>query len=307
MKKFYWAIIFVMAYFFYTPKIQGQGCSDAGFCTSENFKPQNTSADSSDSPLKNTFKVSFSSGKADKNINVLAGAIEYSRSLTNKLGLNIKLTGISQSGKEHTSLGLSDVFLNGNLILNKNLNATIGIKFPLTNGNNTKAGNSLPMDYQTSLGTIDAIAGIAYNIKQLKLVFAIQQPLTQNNNSFLATSVDTSNSFYTFNSTKNYIRRADLLLRIAYSIKAGKKITITPSILPIYHVGNDEYTDMFNQKQIIKGSEGLTLNGNVFVEFKMNKKNAIELSIGAPFITRKSRPDGLTRKYVVGLEYRISF
>jgi len=287
--------------------VYSQGCSDAGFCTSENFKPELNQSDTSETVLKNSFKAGFSMGKADNSINILAGALEYSRVVGKKIKLNAKLTGISQSGSAHTSMGISDFYFNGTYSLNKQLNTTIGLKIPLSDGNNKKGDVILPMDYQTSLGTFDLIAGVAYSIKKLKLVFAIQQPLTQNKNTFLQTEHDSTSVFLNFSSTNQYIRQGDILLRIAYSIPLGKKINITPSILPIYHLGNDSYTNSLGQKEIIIGSEGLTLNGNIFFEYHINKKNAIELSFGTPFITRKSRPDGLTRKYVLGIEYKISF
>jgi hypothetical protein len=284
-----------------------QGCSDAGFCTAESYKPQTMKSDSAEVIHKNVFKIGFSNGKADRNIDIVGMSIEYSRIFTKKIGLNLKLTGLSQSGKEYKALGLSDLYINGNYSLAKPITISAGIKLPFTTGSEKKGTIPLPMDYQTSLGTIDLIAGISYTIKNLKLVAAIQQPVSQNKNAFLQTNHDSTSEFYSFNSTNQYIRKGDVLLRIAYSINAGKKLSITPSLLPIYHLGNDSYTDSSGIKKAIIGSQGLTFNGNLFVEYRINKQNVIELSFGTPFITRKVRPDGLTRKYVIALEYKIYF
>ena len=57
----------------------------------------------------------------------------------------------------------------------------------------------------------------------------------------------------------------------------------------------------------VYNSKGLTLNGNIFFDYKLKKGNSFELSIGAPFIVRDQRPDGLTRRFVTALEYRFNF
>jgi hypothetical protein len=98
-----------------------------------------------------------------------------------------------------------------------------------------------------------------------------------------------------------------MMFRLSYRFEAGKKIRIIPGVLPIYHLANDEFTDSDGQVKEIEGSQGLTLNGTLFLEYSINGTNRIELNYGMPFITRKSRPDGLTREYVLGLEYSIAF
>ncbi|MBN8697850.1 MAG: hypothetical protein J0L87_15070 [Bacteroidetes bacterium] len=291
-----------------------QGCSDAGFCTAESFKPNTVIINNTDSVgtnnsdvLKNIFKISLSTGTADRNITIYGANIEYSRILTENLGLNIKLASLSQSGKEHTTASLSDIYINGNYKLNNLINFSLGVKLPLNNANEKEGTIPLPMDYQSSLGTVDAIAGLALVYNKLKIVVAAQQPVKQNNNSFLQTDHDSTSEFYSFQSTNKYIRKGDVLLRVAYMIPIGKKIIITPSVLPIYHLQNDEYTDRTGVKRTIDGSEGLTLNGNLVLEYHPNQKNGFEISFGTPFITRKVRPDGLTRKYVLAIEYKYNF
>jgi hypothetical protein len=82
---------------------------------------------------------------------------------------------------------------------------------------------------------------------------------------------------------------------------------LTPSVLPIYHLTNDNYIDEFNIKKEIVGSQGLTLNGNVYLDYEVNGKSIIQLNIRMSFIVRNSRPDGLTRSFIANLEYRIKF
>lgn len=136
---------------------------------------------------------------------------------------------------------------------------------------------------------------------------AIQQPLTQNDNQFLATDYPAGTQLNSFQSTRKFQRSADMLLRVSYPIKINSKLKLTPSILPIYHLSNDKYTDQLNVKKEIKGSQGLTLNGNAYIDYEFNNQNTIQLNIGMPFVVRDSRPDGLTRSFIATLEYNIKF
>jgi hypothetical protein len=285
--------------------IFSQGCSDAGFCTISNLKTEYDIE--KDKEKNNQVKLGLSNGKADHNIGILAAYIEYNRIVKEKLSFALKLTSISQSGEPANSAGLSDLFLSTTYLGLKNTDLTLGLKLPLSDGNKLKDGMPLPMDYQSSLGTVDLILGIGYAIKRLKLSLAYQQPLTQNKNTFLSEEYPVGSEFSSFQSTNKYIRKGDALLRVSYGIGNQDKLIITPSVLAIYHLGDDEYTDADGVKMVIDGSQGLTLNGNLFIGYSINESNMLELSIGAPFVTRKARPDGLTRKYVATLEYRFRF
>ena len=282
----------------------GQGCSDAGFCTMDSFKPN--SADSTE-VLNNQFKVGAFYGEADNSISVHGTYFEYNRQLSEKFGLDAKLTTLAQNGNGISVFGLSDIFVNANYKASGKVKFTLGAKIPLSKANTTYQNLPLPMDYQASLGTFDLIFGIGYEIKKIQLVAAIQQPLTQNNNQFMATSYPINSELRTFQTTNNYKRSGDVLLRVSYPVSVSSKLKFTPSILPIYHLANDTYTDEFNTVKEIMGSQGLTLNGNVYLDYAISSKSIIQLNVGMPFIVREQRPDGLTRSFIANLEYRIKF
>jgi hypothetical protein len=283
----------------------GQGCSDAGFCTINTLKPQGMETPGTHS--YNQVKFGLSNGKADHNISIWSAFLEYSRQINDKLGMDVKLTFLRQHSSLATSAGLSDIFVTANHSGIKNILLTAGIKVPLTNGDRKKNGLPLPMDFQTSLGTTDLILGIGYTIRKIELALALQQPLSQNKNSFLSTSYPMESPFSGFQSTNKYIRKGDLLLRVSWPVTLGEKWILIPGILPIYHLSDDEFTGAGGAKNKITGSKGLTFNANLFLEYALNKYSFIELSIGAPLIARDVRPDGLTRKYVVALEYKCRF
>jgi hypothetical protein len=58
---------------------------------------------------------------------------------------------------------------------------------------------------------------------------------------------------------------------------------------------------------VIPGSDGLTINGTVFVDIKLTTKSALHFNLGFPFLVRDTRPDGLTRGYVMAAEYAWKF
>ncbi|MFZ1704309.1 MAG: hypothetical protein WAT79_08175 [Saprospiraceae bacterium] len=289
---------------YWTNNSLGQGCSDAGFCTINSFKP---SQEDTTKSKNNQCKIGGFFGSADHDIAVYGGYIEYNRQLSDKMGVDVKLTTIAQNGNDISVFGISDLFLNVNYKANKNLSFTLGTKLPFNTADQTQENNPLPMDYQSSLGTFDLIFGLGYTIHKLHIVAAIQQPLTQNDNQFLAIKYPTPHPFSNFQTTNNFTRASDILLRISYPVPLSQKLSLTPSLLPIYHLANDKYTDDLGIEKEIDGSLGLTLNGNVYLDYEISTNNFIQLNAGMPFVVRDARPDGLTRSFIANVEYRMRF
>lgn len=280
-----------------------QGCSDAGFCTISSLKP---SENDSIHANMNQLKVGSFFGNADNSILVYGGYLEYNRQLNGKFGADIKLSSLVQNGNDISVFGLSDLFVNVNYAPTPLLSLTLGTKIPLSGAGRTLDGLPLPMDYQSSLGTFDLIFGIGYQINKFQLVAAIQQPLTQNKNTFSHLLYPESSPLNTFQSTNQFERSGDVLLRFSYPIEVLKNVMLTPSLLPIYHLSEDRYFDGFAMRQI-EGSQGLTLNGNLYIDWDLDEKSSLQLNAGMPFLFREARPDGLTRSFIATLEYKIKF
>jgi len=288
-----------------TTHLVAQGCSDAGFCTVDAFK--SPEGDSVKSEARNQLKIGASFGKADHNITIIASYLEYGRQFNKKWGADVKVTQLAQFGSGIQSNGLSDVFLTGKYLDKHKTAYTAGVKFPFSNGGKSMSGFSLPHDFQSSLGTIDVLAGISKEWKSFRLTAAIQQPITQNNNRFLSSNYDSTTFLSGFQSTNQFERKGDVLLRLTYTLLVGQRWKIIPGLLPIYHLGEDSYENEMGQRTKITGSDGLTLNGTVFIQYGLNRSNKLEMSFGTPFIVRDVRPDGLTRSFVVALEYKWLF
>ena len=300
MKTFNLLLLFNLILFINA--VKSQGCSDAGFCSLNGIQ----NSDSHHTTFKNQFTIGSSFGKADNNINIIAPYFSYQRAFNNKYSMGIKLTSISQINENVSSSGLSDAFITTNYQVSKTINLTAGAKLPLNDGNelhgNNSFSNPLPLDFQPSLGTTDLILGFATNIKKLQINMATQLPLTQTKNTFNPEIYDSTNYFFDFQNTNLLNRKGDVLL-----LSSTEKFHFSASLLSIYHLGEDTYTDINNIKQSIEESDGLTINLNLFLDYHISENSSVEFSVGSPIIVRKVRPDGLTRSFIASLGYNYQF
>lgn len=280
-----------------------QGCSDAGFCSVGNpFKTTNTT-------VKNQLEIGGVYGLGEEDVTVFTPYLSYTRSFSDQFAVSGKFTSNLANGSFGTLTNVGDIFVTGNYKFNPESNhwkwsGTLGIKIPLTAANDKINNVSLPMPYQSSLGTFDIISGVDVNIGKLDFNAAVQIPLNDNKNSYLAALAPTDK----FDSTNLFHRKSDVLLRSAYTfLLADDKLTLRPNVLFIYHLGNDSYENQFGNRVMINNSEGLTINGNLIANYKLGDNSSIETSLATPFVVRQVRPDGLTRAFTIGLSFKQGF
>ena len=308
MKKF---IPLALIVIIISNKSFAQGCSDAGVCTLHSIK-NNAEAHESKEGKKNDVSVGFAYGKGERSTNNYAGYIEYTRSLSARTSITGRVSYAAISGELASTSGPGDLFLSFNHAFDVKKkwqkSFVFGLKLPFESADITENGISLPMPYQTSLGTIDLVLGLNYNRKNLGATLALQQPLKdQNENKFLPGGFPTDPLTVFYWPTNGFKRKGDVVGRASYSFKTGDRFSIRPSLLGIYHLGNDTYLDNNKMRRAIFNSRGLTLNANVFIDYHLKNGNGFELSLGTPFVVREQRPDGLTRSFVASLEYQFSF
>jgi len=280
-----------------------QGCSDAGICTI------NKGFQQGEITFKNNLEISaiYSLGEAD--LVYVSPYVSYTKRFNKRYSFTAKVTFSSASGSFGTRSQFGDAFLLGNYVFKENNNrqwsALLGFKFPFTASNLKINGYSLPLDYQSSLGTIDVFVGTNYQYKKWNFNLALQLPVINlNKNSYFSEYAGTDD----FPSTNLFQRQPDALIRATYTIQTvNKRISFKPNLLFIYHLGEDSFENIFGQREQIKGSDGLTINGNFLASYKLTGQSQIELSLAAPFEVRTIRPDGLTRSFVAGLQYQYSF
>jgi Putative MetA-pathway of phenol degradation len=295
--------------FFLTPMllmtafVQAQGCSDGGFCSLKYH------ADGS--AAKNSIVIGNVIGAGDGSTFINNTYITYTRALHKNIFWDTKLTANYASGSLASNFNVGDVFTNLSFKAWQSpsqlqaLSFLGGLKIPLTKANDKAANKPLPMAYQASLGTFDLLLGGSYKLNKWEFTQAWQIPLTKENKNTFLKEYSVSNSFP---SSNKFQRKADALLRVAYNIhKKESKFSFKPNLLAIYHLAEDSYENIYAKRQMLAGSKGLTLNGNIIGRYQFSKNKSIELSVAAPFVVRDIRPDGLTREFTAGIEYKISF
>jgi hypothetical protein len=306
MKKIILAAIILV---YPASRLLSQGCSDAGVCTIHSIK-NNTGPANDDND--NDLALGFAFGKGERNISYYTPYVQYTRSLNSRTSLTAKASFAFISGELANTNGLSDLFVSVNHAFDTKgkwqKSFIAGIKVPFDQSDIIKDGKHLPMPYQTSLGTTDLVLGVNYIRNDFGITLAIQQPLTSTNgNHFLPESYPANSLAQNYLPTNEFSRKGDVLLRFSYNYKLAEKLSVRPSLLGIYHEANDTYLDANKVRMKIPNSNGLTLNGNIFLDYAFNNGSGLELSIGAPFIIREKRPDGLTRSVVASVEYKFSF
>ncbi len=287
-----------------TEKIVAQGCSDAGVCSVNSMVPGND-MDSVNGD-RNLISTGIIFGMSQYDVLAFTPYLEYTRSLGSHLSLSGKVNYGFRDGELGSVNSLSDIFLSAGYNFLEHFSVTGGVKIPMNDGNKTLDGNALPMNYQTSLGTVDLLLGFGYTLRRFSIMAGYQQPLTQNKNQFLANDYapdDPENKYF---STRNYHRAADAMLRLSYIAVQSRKINLVTSLLPIYHILHDSYEDPDGKRVTLSGSQGLTLNVNVILKYHITNRQSLELNLGAPALARSVRPDGLS-KFAIAAGYIISF
>ncbi len=275
-----------------------QGCSDAGFCSVGSFASHQKNNDA----VKNqsTIKLGSAFGIGEQSINVITPYFQFNQQFKD-FQLQVKATYNSASKNSYSISTIGDLFLIASKsIANKNGSKTIfnaGLKLPLGNEDSKSNGQSLPLAFQSTLGTVDFITGITYQNKNWDFSTALQIPITKNNKNSFITPNNNSN-LNQFVSTNQFSRKADVLIRATKNNKISNKINLSFGALTIYHLGNDTFIDGAGKTNTITQSEGLTLNLNLSFNWSISDKVSLNFTTALPAVVRKSRPDGLTRSFV---------
>lgn len=302
-------------------RLQGQGCSDAGFCTMGAMKPDQPF--NKKVPLKlRSLEISFYRGTTTLTPVVYVATADVSFSvLDNKTFFQFKLPYQAVDGNFGKTSGLSDI----SLCLTRNIrstpgydiNVSLGAKVPTNNSNlkDNQFGLSLPMYYQVSLGTYDAIAGISFINRKWLFATGIQHPFNRNGNGFRWSEWE---PVYKNGEGVNYVRSYDK----AYKLKRGTDVMLrvernfrfsrfnfSAGLLPIFRITRDETEEPAGTGNRIRleGTTGMAMSGIVTAGYSFNVKTGIRLLMGWKITQREVNPDGLTRNSVATLSYFYRF
>jgi hypothetical protein len=303
-------IVCVLLAFLIMNNVFSQGCSDAGFCTIGAIK-----AGPVDSLREKKNKVSAlgAFGLGDQHVFVFTPALQYEYLFGIHWTFQVKITSNYANGNLGNALGFGDIFFSTTYLLLPKKKykdfLTIGTKLPLSAGDIRSRNGALPMQYQSSLGTIDLIVGYSFKWKKLMANAAWQQPISGSNQNTFLPANENSEFALGYSPSNRFKRKADVLLRVGYQILTKERFNLNVTALGIYHVGEDTYVDASKQSSEIKisGSKGLTLNLTTLVSYKINSRVTISISGGAPLLVRQVRPDGLTRAFSLSPQIDYAF
>lgn len=291
-------LLFILAGMVSFHAAPGQGCSDAGFCTSGALEAP---ADTVTTPQMLTLLLPVGMGEDD--VVVFTPALQYDYTFNSTWSVQAKFTLNYASGTLANAFGPGDLYVTG-LYSFKHTSPgqwklSLGTKLPLQDGNLKHKDQPLPMVYQSSLGTTDVILGVSWSNPTWFFSAGWQQPVSgSNGNQFLPSQWDTP-SAEAYLPTRDFDRKGDVLLRITYQLTLRKNLSLQPGLLGIYHLGEDTYYDpATNRRTALAGSKGSTVNATVAVHWK-TRKLTVGLTGGTPLATRDARPDGLTRSFVL--------
>ncbi|MBL7946536.1 MAG: hypothetical protein JNN32_10780 [Flavobacteriales bacterium] len=297
-----------------TVRSLSQGCSDAGVCTAGPIGEIPT--DSSAAPDRPHYlRLTGSYAVGEQGTLISQAVAELGVGIGERWGVQLKVPYLTISGNLGTTNGFGDPtfstsysFIKGRT---RRLDAMLGMKLNVNDANLRDARlRPLPMPYQTSLGTTDILFGANYRIGRWTAALAYQHVWRNENingfdHSFWMEVPEAQGYF----ESAALERADDAVARIQYAF-TRKDLVVQPGLLAIWHTYEDKRWDPVGSPERsipIEGSDGLTLNLTADARYKLSDTWSLEASFGSPLITRKVRPDGLTRSMVLNAGLRFAF
>jgi len=309
----------ILSIFWFTFLIQknsvfAQGCSDAGFCTMGAMRP--------DQPFSKKINIRLRSVSLTQYIGltkfddqILSYIAEANVGISDKWQAQIKLPYTFVQGPLANTQGIGDISLSlTRSLIQKTewqLNATLGAKIPTNDANfKNDTGLALPMYYQTSLGTYDIIAGIAFINKNFLFAAGIQHPFNQIDNGFKwgiwkeHPLTETANHYPV---SQFLDRGTDAMLRAEYNLRFSKW-SMNVGILPIYRFTPDVITDpTTGERKELDQSKGVAVSGLIGGTYNFSVRSSLKLLLGKQIAQRYKNPDGLSREWVNTITYQYMF
>lgn len=285
-----------------------QGCSDAGFCTMGAMKPDQPY--NKNIPIKlRSIEASFYRGSTSLTPVIYVATLDANFSVGKKNTFQVKLPFQAVTGRLANTSGMGDISLcfTRNVYSSEkfDISVSLGSKIPTNQSDKTENGFPLPMYYQTSLGTYDAIAGISLVNRKWLFATGIQVPLNKNNNEFLWGKWESSGedpAYIEKYARANQLKRGiDVMVRIERNFRFSR-LNFSLGLLPIYRITHDEI-ELQGSRVKPDGAKGLALSGIGTVGYSFNVKSGLKLLLGHKIVQRDENPDGLTRELVTSLTY----
>lgn len=260
-----------------------------------------------------SMEVSFYRGTTTLTPIVYVATLDASFSVGKKNSFQIKLPFQAVQGRLANTSGIGDISLCFTRTIYASekfdVSVSLGSKIPTNKSNKTENGFPLPMYYQTSLGTYDAIAGISLVNRKWLFATGIQVPLNKNHNEFLWgrwAGSDEDPAYIEKYARANQLKRGiDVMLRVERNFRFSR-LNFSVGMLPIYRITNDEI-ELPEGRVKPDGAKGLALSAIGTVGYSFNVKSGVKLLMGHKIVQRDENPDGLTRHLVSSVTYFYRF
>lgn len=234
--------------------------------------------------------------------------------------IQIKLPYSLTTGPMGTTSGLADLSLSytRNIINEKGhqLNATVGSKIAVGDGNKTIDGRSFPMYYQQSLGTNDLVIGLSYLTSKWLIATGAQIPVVNNNrNNFswgpwFEAGIDSS-TVRDYPTSINLNRQPDFMFRVERNWRFGK-YNLSLGYLHIHRFAEDfrenpssGFEERVGDNTGTSSGAAISLIGSF--GYRFTTRSNLRLVIGRRLAKRHFNPDGLSREWVFDAGYEFRF
>lgn len=296
-----------------------QGCSDAGFCTMGAMRPDQHFGNKTKIRLK-SFEISQYMGISRFQDVINSTTAEFNILFNKNWNGQIKLPFYYMQGPLGSNKGLSDISISAtrNVLRRQwgEINFSIGAKIPTNNGNAERGeGRSLPMYYQTSLGTYDFISGISISTPKWLFATGYQQVIKNiNENQFFWGPWKELGLFeesQVYHSSIGLERGKDIMLRAERNFRFSK-FNFYLGLLDVWRLNKDHVNHPTLGTPITVENEEGTSNGHAVTflwggGYNFSTKSAIKILVGHRLIKRHFNPDGLSRELVISSGYQFKF
>jgi hypothetical protein len=280
----------------------GQGSSDPGFSMAGSLGELSSHLVKDSTAKKHSMRITESVGMGEDNVVVISSNLDVYLQLTKWLQFQIRGPIFMARHKEVKTVTIGDIFLiydiNALKIKQHSLIVNGGVKLPTNQSRLTYNDSTLPMVYQSSLGTFDLILGLNYTwthkLGSLSGAFAYQQPFFHINHNKSP-------------ETKEFRRKADILFRADQIFNIKKKVDMGIGLLYILHANNDTRINALGQREAIAGSKGSTLNITGMLNWYVAKTVELGFNFGVPVLKKDISPDGLKRAFVINPYLQFNF
>ena len=259
----------------------------------------------------------FDNGKND--VFSIAPYICLSTDVNEQLDFQLWLTSKYASGDLVDGFSIGDVsfigtyhFTNSFLKDEKDQTIDFGLISSISGGKGLKKdfNNSYaayPMEYQSTLGTIDLFLGYTFKNRKINFSLGYQQPLTsKNQNNFYPRYFELGDFNTNYPPSNEMKRSGNIYSRVGYNVLDESDLIFNVGATTFYKFKNDQFYDAntypygyelgYNE---VNDTKGLALNGVLQFNYRFSKNAEVSIYAGVPLIERTEYIDGLSRSFFV--------